>query len=218
MIEIDPQPHPRIVNAHRLRGGIEKFPFGQRRGVGIKSDDLQIVPLVFPAHQRLQRKRHPLGLGEFAVPHHAAGHVQQHHRRAGGLVFGVVDDQIFLGDLDRRSAALPVKGVLERFVQVEVRHRIAELVGLGFLVQRLPGASELRFVLAELVLAGDVEQFFEGFVLDPLDAFGRDEKPAFLVFLDVALFDEQIDQVGMFLFPVLLSSPTPPRRIGACIG
>ncbi len=67
----------------------------------------------------------------------------------------------------------------------------------------LAGTAELGVVLAELVLAGDLKEFFERLVLDAPNAFGRDEVFPFGVLLDVAPLDQHVDDVGMLLFPLV---------------
>ena len=103
-------------------------------------------------------------------------------------------------------------------MQVEVADRVAELVRLRFVVHRLAGAVEFGLVLAELVLAGDLKEFFERLLFDAADALGGDEIFALGVLFDIAALDQHVDDVGVLFFPLLeiLERFLPPSR--ACAG
>ena len=49
----------------------------------------------------------PFRFAVFPATGHRTRHVDQHDRRAARLVLGRVDDEIFLGDLDRGYILLP---------------------------------------------------------------------------------------------------------------
>src|SRR5215212_9395141 len=61
----------------------------------------------------------------------------------------------------------------------------------------LAGALEVARMLAHGILALNVEELLERLCLDPADPFRRDRELAGLVFLDVALLDKQLDQIGI---------------------
>jgi len=58
-------------------------------------------------------------------------------------------------------------------VQVQVRDRVAKLVGLAVLVDDLAGPLEVRFVLAEGAAVANLEQLVEGLFLNALDPLGE---------------------------------------------
>ena len=88
-------------------------------------------------------------------------------------------------------------------MHVEIADRIAELVGLGVFVDGLAGPAEFGLVLAELVLAGDLEEFFQRLCFDSPNAFGRDEVFPFGVLFDVAPLDQHVDNVGVLFLPLV---------------
>lgn len=144
-----------------------------------------------------------LGGAELSVSHHAAGHVQQHNRRTGCLVLGVVDDQIVLGHADRLAPSLPMQRVPKRFLHVEIADRIAVSVRLRLLVDSLPGSTEFRVVSAQGSFVADIEECLEGPILDAADSLGRNDELAVAVLLDVAALDEHVDDVRVLLLPLI---------------
>ena len=67
----------------------------------------------------------------------------------------------------------------------------------------LPGPAEFGVVFPHLVFARDVEEFFNGPILDAADSLGSDLKPPLLIAIDIALLDQLLHQIRMFLFPLI---------------
>ena len=139
-----------VEDADGLGSRVEEFPFGERCGVSVEAHHLQKVSAVAIPDERVHCQGDFLGLAELAEAGHASGHVQQDHGGTRGLVFGVVDLEVVVGDPDRGSTTLSGQGISKRAVKVEVRNGVAVLVGTGFFVLGFPGSAGCRVVFAGL--------------------------------------------------------------------
>ena len=98
---------------------------------------------------------------------------------------------------------MPEDRVLQRFVHVQIRDRIAILVRFRFLVQRLARAAKIGLVLAHLGFEGDVEELLQRLVLNPENPLRGNDVFPLGVLVDVSLFDQHLDDVRMILFPLV---------------
>ena len=178
IVERHAQEHPAVEDAHRLGRRMQQAALRQRRRIGVEADDLERVLRDSGCGRGPAGPGRPSWRGRTcrsgpssrtcraAAPWRSSSGTRSRRRRSRPRA---------TSSLPRRSLAAPARaladdGVLQRLVQVEVRDRIAELVGLAVLVADLAGALEVGRVLAERVLARDREELFEGLVLDAAHA------------------------------------------------
>ena len=135
---IDAQPHEWVENRHGLGHQLDDFARRRRPGECVHLDHLQIVARIFAADQPFQGQGHSLDVHVLAVVAHRAAHVHDDARRALGRVARAVNDDVFLAQLDLRSAFGPQHGVDERLRYVHVGQRVAEFISLR--LRHLDGA------------------------------------------------------------------------------
>src|SRR5581483_580908 len=159
----------RVVRTHLDAGKLAQRQFF----CGIVEEDApQAVTRILRADQVRERESHFLRRREaiLAIQDHAVAAVQHKDRRAGTLVFALMDIKIRIVQIDWYLRALTPDGGKKRLADIQIQ-RIAELVLPGGTGSLDPGGKVARIVAAEARFAERAQQIFQSFKAQKIERF-----------------------------------------------